>query len=119
VLRLVGQRGNGRLFVCSAEFVEALSQAHVELLALADEDDSRADKGLSSFAARLGEIDQAWLAATDWPTSFVSTQNRLAPRLGLASEAERSSQTLWCWYGPAVPQFDVVSGAGPYPSKRP
>jgi hypothetical protein len=116
---VVEQRGDGRLFVCTAEFVDALSRANAELLALAAEDDARADKGLSSFAARLDEIDQAWLAATDWPTSFVSTQNRLAPRLGWASEAERSSQPLWCWYGPAVPQFDVVSGTGPYPSKRP
>jgi hypothetical protein len=115
-LELIEQSGPGRLYVCSHEFVTAMAEANVHLLALSDEDNAAGDTDLPRFAARHRELDLAWLQATDWPSNFAGTGNRLT-RLGLAHEAVRKSWPLWVWYGPAVPQFVVVTGTGPYPGK--
>jgi hypothetical protein len=108
----------GRLFVCRSPFVEAMAAANDELQRLADEDESQGDDELHRFTRRLDAIDAAWLTAAPWPKNFVGTRNRLAPRLGLASAARASSEPLWCWYGPSIPQYTVRTGTGPYPGKR-
>jgi hypothetical protein len=113
-LEPVDEDGPGRLFVCSRPFVEAMANMNAELQSLGDEDDAAGDRLLPRFTARLDELDRAWLAAGRWPEHFLGVRNRLAPRLGRATEAITSGHPLWCWYGPSVPQFVVVQGSGPY-----
>jgi hypothetical protein len=115
-LELVQQSGLGRLYVCSKQFLTAMAEANAQLLALGHQDDDAGDKDLPRFGARHDELDRAWLNATDWPPHFVGTGNRLT-RLGLAAEAVRKGLPLWAWYGPAVRQFVVATGTGPYPGK--
>ena len=117
-LTLVEQEGDGRLFVWSDDFVAALASKNAELQALADADDAQNDEELTTFTAALDALDAQWLAAAHWPAHFVGTRNRLAPRLGRAAEAQQRHLPVWCWYGPAVPTFQVVNGEGPYPANR-
>ena len=107
--------GQARLFVCTSAYVDAVADANERLQRLADEDDRRGDADLTEFTKALDTLDAAWLAATDWPASFVGTRNRLATRLGKASKARMEGLPLWAWYGPSVPQFVVVSASGPDP----
>jgi hypothetical protein len=67
---------------CSA-FVDAMADANEVLLRLAEEDDTRKNNELSSFVAKRQEYDRAWMAAADWPSSQVSTWNKLT-RMGAA-----------------------------------
>jgi hypothetical protein len=108
----------GRLFVCRSPFVEAMAAANDELQRLSDEDEAQGDDELHQFTRGLDAIDAAWLTAAPWPKHYVSTRNRLAPRLGLASAARASGEPLWCWYGPSIPQFTVMTGTGPNPGNR-
>jgi hypothetical protein len=117
-LTLVEEEGEGRLFIWSTEYVAALASKNAELQALADADDQHGDALLTAYTAGLDALDAAWLAAADWPSHFVGTRNRLAPRLGTASTAQENSQPVWCWYGPSVAMFTVVSGTGPFPGTR-
>lgn len=103
-LTLVEQNGDGRLFVWSDDFVEVLASKNAQLQALADADEAQDDEDLTTFTAALDALDAQWLAATDWPAHFVSTRNRLAPRLGTASDAHQKHQP--------------VSGEGPHQANR-
>ncbi len=114
-LVVMERAGKGLLSRCSPAFIGAMASASERTLRLADEDDEAGDVELTRFSAAMAEIDQAWMRAANWPRSVVGTQNRLV-RLGEARQAREKGQSLYCWHGPAVPQFTVVSGTGPYPA---
>lgn len=113
-LEAVDDDAPGRLFVCSKPFVDAMAEANAVLQRLGDEDDDAGDRHLPRLTTRLDALDVAWLHAAAWPRHYVSVRNRLAPRLGRASEARTTGNPLWCWYGPRVPEFVVQAGQGPY-----
>jgi hypothetical protein len=114
-LQLVEQRGEGGLYRCSDDFVDAMADANQLLVRLSDEDRTRKDADLTTFAAQRRQFDEAWMQAAQWHASMVSTQNRLS-RLGKARIAREKEEQLFCWYGPKVPEYVVVAGRGPYPA---
>lgn len=116
-LELLQNSGPGRLYRCSDEFVELMAHANRELVTLGDEDKARGDKEFTTSTVRRNELDAAWLAAGKWHRAQVSTVSRLF-RIGGARIAQEKSQSLYCWYGPPVQEYVVVSGTGPYPSKQ-
>lgn len=101
-LELIEERRPGRLYRCSGRFKAALVEADAELHRLADEDSD-------GFERRREELDRAWLATGVWYPGLASTQNRLF-RSGTARTAAEKGQELYCWYGPSVPEYVVVSG---------
>jgi hypothetical protein len=115
VLESVEASREGRLFRCSDAFVDAMADANELLVRLGDKDRERADKNLTAFTAQMSAYDAAWMAAASWPASMVSTRNRLM-RLGKARIAREKLQPLFCWYGPRVPEYVVVSGQRSYPT---
>lgn len=112
-LPLVDRVGRGRLSQCSEHFVEAMATYLDESLRLADEDDAKGDKALSSFAQHQDALSEAWRSVGRWPREVVGLQNRLV-RLGTAREALAQGRPVFAWHGPAVPQFVVMAGQGPY-----
>lgn len=48
------------------------------------------------------------MKVVQWPPSQVRTWNEL-PRMGQARLAREKHQDLYAWYGPAVPEYVVVS----------
>jgi hypothetical protein len=56
----------------------------------------------------MAQYDSAWRMATGWPRLVTSTSHRLA-RLWEAQKAREREQPLYCWHGPAVPMYQVVS----------
>jgi hypothetical protein len=86
-----------------------MADANERQLRLADEEAGNAE--LPGFSAAQDDIDRAWMAAADWPRSVVSTKNRLV-RLGNARVARTRGQELYCWHGPAVPQFVISRQRG-------
>lgn len=116
-LTAIDSGGKGLLHECSEPFVQAMASANRLLSQLATEDKVRGDSELTSFVAKLEEYDLAWQAAVHWPREVVSTRNRLG-RMGWARIALERNQPLYCWHGPAVAEFVVVSGEGPYPGRR-
>jgi hypothetical protein len=110
-LQLVDQRNEGRLYRCSAAFVDAMADVNELLVRLGDEDRERGDKLFTTSAAQRNEFDIAWMRTADWHASMVSTRNRLT-RLGKARIAREKMQPLFCWYGPKVPEYVVVAGRG-------
>ena len=115
-LEMLVREGIGTLSRCTDPFVAAMADANETLLRLADEDEANGDQDLPRFVAQQDAYDAAWMACGRWPSSVVSTSNRLV-RMGSARVARETGQTLYCWHGPSVPQFTVVSGHGPYPGR--
>jgi hypothetical protein len=113
-LVILGRSGDGVLSKFSREFLDAMADANERQLRLADADEEAGNADLPGFSAAQDDIDRAWMAAADWPRSVVSTKNRLV-RLGSARVARERGQELYCWHGPAVPQFVIVQGSGGYP----
>jgi hypothetical protein len=77
---------------------------------LADEDEARGEVNLPTFAQQQDYVSAGWMRAGRW-REVVSLRNRLV-RLGIARQAVVSGERVFVWYGPAVPQFVVVSGQG-------
>jgi hypothetical protein len=116
-LERFSQAGDGVLSRCTDRFVDAMADANKLLLRLADEDEAGGDRALTTFAKQQRAYDRAWMAAGAWPLAVVGTRNRLV-RMGSASLAREKGQPLYCWHGPSVPQFLLVTGHGPNPGKR-
>jgi hypothetical protein len=116
-LRLVDRIGKGRLSECSAGFVDAMAACSEESLRLADEDDARGDRDLTSFIGHLDAVSTAWMRAGRWPREVVSLQNRLV-RMATAREAAEKGKKVFVWHGTPVPQFVIASGSGPYTPPR-
>lgn len=116
-LHLVDRVGKGRLSQCSSAFVEAMARYAEESLRLADEDEAKGDKDLTSFARHQGALSDAWMSTGRWPREVVGLQNRLV-RLGTAREALAQARPVFVWHGPPVPQFVVVAGQGPHSPRR-
>ncbi|GAA2719288.1 hypothetical protein [Cellulomonas aerilata] len=91
-----------------------MADANERMQAAARRDDVRGDKDLTEFTAVMDELDREWMRVARWPRSVVTTKNRLA-RLTWARTARDRGDRLYCWHGPAVPQYIVVSGTGGYP----
>lgn len=115
-LDLVEHRDKGRLFQCSAGFVNAMAEANTALGERVAEDKARGDRGLTTFVSKLQELDDLWMATGQWPSTQKSTRNKLV-RLGWARIAKERGQALYCWYGPSVSEYVVVAGSGAYPGK--
>ena len=103
-LRLVAASGSGQLFACTERFLDAMADASELLLATTTDDD---------FVAEQNRLSEAWMASAAWPSHYVSLRNRLH-RLGKARAARTKGQTLYFWFGPAVPMRTVVAGSGSY-----
>jgi hypothetical protein len=113
-LVILERSGDGALSKFSKEFLDAMADANERHLRLADADEEAGNADFPGFSAAQDDLDRAWMAAADWPRSVVGTKNRLV-RLGDASVARKRGQELYCWHGPAVPQFVIVQGSGGYP----
>lgn len=113
-LELVATSGAGSLYRCSDEFVALMRSANDEAIRLGDLDKANGDRDLTHFMANHDSLAAAWLEAGSWHRAQVSTSNRLL-RMAWARTAQEKDQPLFCWYGPPVPQYMVVSGRGPYP----
>jgi len=116
-LHLVGEKDGSRLYLCSDAFVNAMADTNQLLVRLGDADKARGDRLLSSFVAKMAELDAAWMTAGSWHSAMVSTRNRLM-RMGKARIAREKGQPLYCWYGPQLREYIVVHGRGPYPPQR-
>ena len=112
VLIEVGRSGDSVLYRCADGFVVVMAAANELFVRLADQDEAGGDGEYSRSSAQWTEYDRAWLAAGDWPSSVVSTRNRLT-RLGRAMNARETSQPLYCWFGPSVTEFVVRSSGDP------
>ena len=115
-LELIATSGPGSLYRCSEEFVTLMRRENEEAVRLSNLDEANGDKGYRLFVANREKLDAAWLKAGEWHRSLVGTGNKFG-RLGWARIAQEKDQPLYCWYGPPVPEFVVVSGSGPYPGK--
>jgi hypothetical protein len=65
--------------------------------------------------ARLDEVKsvaERWLRAADWPPDQLARglESRLVPDMGWARLAAEKGQSLYCWFGPAVPEYVIGSG---------
>ena len=107
VLTLLAEQEQGRLFVADPNFLDAMAEAHERLQALQKADLARGDAELTTWWAEREALDQAWLAAADWPRSVTSTSHRL-DRLHWAHAARERGQHLYIWHGPGVLRFDAV-----------
>jgi hypothetical protein len=116
-LRLVDEKDGSRLYQCSDAFVDAMADTNHLLVRLGDADKERGDGLLSSFAAKMAELDAAWMSAGSWHSAMVSTRSRLL-RMGKARIAREKGQPLYCWYGPQLREYIVIQGRGPYPPQR-
>jgi hypothetical protein len=102
-LRLVSESGHGRLFVCSADFLDAMANASQAMQGIPN---------LDNFTAEYDRLDSAWMKAVKWPAGYVSVKNRLS-RMAHARVAREKGIPLYFWFGPAVPMRTVVAGTGP------
>jgi hypothetical protein len=116
-LHLIDEKDGSRLYLCSDGFVDAMADTNQLLVRLGDADKERGDRSFSSFTAKMAELDAAWMEAGNWHSAMVSTSNRLM-RMGKARLAREKGQPLYCWYGPQLREYVVVSGRGPYPPQR-
>lgn len=116
-LRLVDEKDGSRLYLCSDGFVDAMADTNQPLVRLGDADKERGDRSFSSFAAKMAELDAAWMGTGNWHSAMVSTRNRLT-RMGKARIAREKGQPLYCWYGPQLQEYIVISGRGPYPPQQ-
>lgn len=115
-LELVAASGPGSLYRCSDEFVALMRAANDEAIRLGDLGKTNGDEELTVFTTHQQELDAAWMEAGDWHKAQVSTWNKLY-RSGWARDAQQKSQSIYCWYGPPIPEYVVVAGTGPYPGK--
>ena len=115
-LELLAKSGDGFLYRCSDEFVDMMRADNEESLRLGELDKLHGDKDLPLFSAHQRNLDAAWMDAGNWHKAQVGTRNKLF-RTGLARVAQEKGQSLYCWYGPPVPQYVVVAGTGPYLGK--
>ncbi len=63
----------------------------------------------------LDEVAARWLEAAPWPSDQRVEglgRNRLSGMIGLANKAIEKQSPLYCWFGPAVPEYVIVSGQG-------
>lgn len=67
VFRLIERQGKGALYRFTETYVQALAASNRESLALAEKDELRGDKELTTFTQRHEELAAAWLAAAPWP----------------------------------------------------
>jgi hypothetical protein len=61
----------------------------------------------------LDEVAARWLEAAPWPSDQRVEglgRNRLSSMIGLANKAIEKQSPLYCWFGPAVPEYMIVSG---------
>jgi hypothetical protein len=116
-LRLVDEKNGSTLYLCSDAFVDVMADTNQLLVRLGDADKERGDRSLSSFAAKMAELDAAWMSAGSWHSAMVSARTRLL-RMGKARIAREKGQPLYCWYGPQLREYIVIRGRGPYPPQR-
>jgi hypothetical protein len=103
-LSLLTASGDGRLFKCSDDFLNAMADQCEAMLAIPD---------LDGFANERERLSSAWMQATRWPDRYVSVKNRLG-RLSDARAARQKGLPLYFWFGPPVSMRSVVAGTGPY-----
>lgn len=63
----------------------------------------------------LDEVAARWLEAAPWPSDQRVeglSRNRLPGMVGVANKAIEKQSPLYCWCGPAVPEYVIVSGQG-------
>jgi hypothetical protein len=102
-LELLEETESGQLYRCSPSFFDALVEADQTLARLArDEPDL--------FHVRHEELAHKWLQMGGWHPDMVGTQNRLF-RIGTVRQAAAKGQSLYCWYGPPVPEYVLASGS--------
>lgn len=116
-MTLEAEKEVSRLYRCSEDFVAAMAAASRSLARLAEEAQATGAIDGTRFDSMRAELDAAWLRLGNWHSAMVSTSNRLF-RLGKARIAQDKGQSLFCWYGPPVPEYVVVQGTGPYPGNR-
>jgi hypothetical protein len=115
-LELIATNGPGSLYRCSDEFVALMRTVNEESIRLSDLDKSHGDEELTLFTTHERELDAAWMEVGKWHKAQVSTWNKLY-RKAWAREAQEKQQSIYCWYGPPIPEYVVVAGSGPYPGK--
>lgn len=101
-LELIEESGPGRLYRCSDDFFAALLVEGALLHRLAAEESD-------AYEQRSEELDHAWMATGVWHADMQSTRNRLF-RISTVRAAAKKGQDLYCWYGPAVPEYVLASG---------
>lgn len=116
-MQLVEARGPGRLYRCSDRFVQLMAEQNRHELLLIAEDEENGDNDYALSMAEFERLDAAWMATGGWHRSQVSTTNKL-PRIAYARWAQDKGQSVFCWYGPPVPEYIIVRGEGPYPGKN-
>jgi hypothetical protein len=113
-LELIEQRDRGTLFRCSDRFLQLMADENERQIHLSAQDTADGDPHSSRSVRRQEELDAAWMATGQWHRGQVSTRNRLV-RIAWARVAQEKGQALYCWYGPSVREYVIVSGQGPYP----
>jgi hypothetical protein len=113
-MQLLEARGPGRLYLCSERFVQLMADENHHQIHLADEDKAAGDKELTRFVAELRRLDVLWMATGGWHKRQVSTRNKLTARIPYARWAQEKGQPVYCWYGPATPEYVIVQSQGPY-----
>ena len=107
-LALLAEKGRGRLFAASPDFVTAMADAHERLGALRDADLARGDAEVTTWWAEWQALGQAWLLAAEWPRGVTATTHRL-DRLHWAQAARERGQRLYVWHGPEVSMYEAVA----------
>lgn len=106
-MAIVDRQGDGTLHRCTDAFVDAMADEQELLHGLLDEDLADGDEDRTRLAARVDELERAWLAATGWPRDLVSLSGRLA-RMEWARLARERGHPLYAWHGPSRRMYVAV-----------
>ncbi len=113
-LELIARSGKGSLYRLSERFVDLMAAENQEALRLGELDKANGDNDFSLFAAHREKLDRAWVEMRPWHRTQVSLRNKLS-RTAYARRARTEGRSLYCWYGPPIPEYVIVQGSGPYP----
>jgi hypothetical protein len=98
-LTVVAAAGQAELAVLADRFVAALVDV--------------ADAYARNEQEMLDDIARRWATAVVWPASMRIeglSQTRLPARAVTAAGARKRGQPMYCWRGPAMKEYVVVSG---------
>jgi hypothetical protein len=107
-LRLLEEKGRGRLFQCSAPFVEAMADASLTVSRLAAEHEARGDGDWPSVVEQHEAWSREWMRICRWPRGVETTTHRLW-RMQWAARARERGHPLYLWHGPAVDMYTAES----------
>jgi hypothetical protein len=99
-------KGPGTLCRYNGEFTEGL----LEIWRAREATEAEDDDDLRPYR----EVAGAWLSPVSWPhgQQVGGLLSRLVVDVGNARLTQEQGQGLYCWFGPLVPEYVLVSGVG-------